>query len=168
MLHKLEHNKQYTSTVNPVTPPSPPAEAQHPAAAMANFEVNPTPYVPMGMDIEQWARPARGRMVISGHPPRHHEQYTIITLTPAPQENVQQIQQAIQDVRAYFEGPRQVQTLSACASPLGLCLVEFQSPVSRVAMINMNPHIMADGREIFGEAHDNGLNLRACPFSRTC
>ncbi|XP_021315176.1 vacuolar protein-sorting-associated protein 36-like [Sorghum bicolor] len=55
-----------------------------PAAAMANFEVNPTPYVPMGMDIEQWARPARGRMVISGHPPRRHEQYAIITLMPAP------------------------------------------------------------------------------------
>ena len=84
VLHNLEHNEQYTSTVNPVSPPSPPAEAQHPAAAMANFEVNPTPYVPMGMDIEQWARPARGRMVISGHPPRRHEQYAIITLTPAP------------------------------------------------------------------------------------
>jgi len=35
-------------------------------------------------------------------------------------------------------------------------------------MINLSPHILPRGREIFLEEHDSGLNLRACPFSRTC
>jgi hypothetical protein len=35
-------------------------------------------------------------------------------------------------------------------------------------MINLSPHILPGGREIFLEEHDNGINLRACPFSRTC
>jgi hypothetical protein len=34
-------------------------------------------------------------------------------------------------------------------------------------MINLSPHILPGGREIFLEKHDNGINLRACPFSRT-
>jgi hypothetical protein len=135
---------------------------------MANFEVNHIPYIPVGFDLEHWVRPARGRLVVAGDPHRRHEQYAIATLTPAPQQNVVQIQQAIAEVVNYFEGPRQVQIVSACPSPLGLCLLEFRSLVSRQAMIFLNPHILPDVREIRLEEHDNGVNLRACPFSRIC
>ena len=115
---------------------------------MANFEVNHIPYIPVGFDLEHWVRPARGRLVVAGDPHRRHEQYAIATLTPAPQQNVVQIQQAIAEVVNYFEGPRQVQIVSACPSPLGLYLLEFRSLVSRQAMIFLNPHILPDGREI--------------------
>jgi hypothetical protein len=50
--------------------------------AMANFPVNPDPFVPDGLGIEDWARPARGRIIISDNPPRHHDEYSIITLNP--------------------------------------------------------------------------------------
>ena len=117
---------------------------------MANFEVNPVPYLPTEFDIEHWARPARGRVVVAGNPPRRHEEFAIATLTPAPQpQNLQQLQQAITDVINYFEGPRQVHIVSACPSPLGLCLLEFHSAVTRQAMINLSPHILPGGREIF-------------------
>jgi hypothetical protein len=69
------------STVNHKTPP---ADRQPPSSAMANFDVNPIPYTPTGFDLEHWARPGRGQMVLAGNPPRHHEVFAIATLTPAP------------------------------------------------------------------------------------
>jgi hypothetical protein len=41
---------------------------------MANFEVDPAPFVPEGMNVEDWARPARGRIIIGANPPRRHEE----------------------------------------------------------------------------------------------
>jgi hypothetical protein len=136
---------------------------------MANFNVNPIPYIPTGFDLEHWVWPARGQMVAASNPPCRHEEFAIAMLTPPPQpQNLHQLQQVIIDVIDYFEGPRQVHIVSACPSPLGLCLLEFRSIVTRQSMINLSPHILPRGRQVFLEKHDNGLNLRACPFSRTC
>ena len=52
---------------------------------MANFAINPTLFVPDGLEIEDWARPTRGRIIISGNLPRHHEEYAIVTVLPPPQ-----------------------------------------------------------------------------------
>lgn len=52
--------------------------------AMANFAVNLAPFVPYGLEVEDWARPARGRIVISGNPPHRHEEYAIATIHPPP------------------------------------------------------------------------------------
>jgi hypothetical protein len=41
-------------------------------------------------------------------------------------------------------------------------------PVARQAMVNLSPHQLDDVREITVEEHDKGLNLRSCPFTRTC
>jgi hypothetical protein len=135
---------------------------------MANFEVNPIPYVPVGFDLEQWARPARGRLVVAGDPHRRHEQWAIVTMNPPPQQLVQHVLQAIDDVVDYFQDQHMVQVRSACASPLWLCLLEFRNAVARQTMINLSPLVMHDGRELVVQEHDNGLNQRACPFSRTC
>jgi hypothetical protein len=51
---------------------------------MANFAVDPTQFVPEGLEIEDWARPARGRIVINGNPPRRHDEYAIVSLAPLP------------------------------------------------------------------------------------
>lgn len=58
--------------------------------------------------------------------------------------------------------------LSACPSPLGLCLLQFHSPVARDTMISLSSHQQDNVREIVVEAHDRGINLRACLFTRTC
>ena len=52
---------------------------------MTNFVVNLAPFVPNGLEIEDWARPTRGRIIISGNLPRHHEEYAIVTVLPPPQ-----------------------------------------------------------------------------------
>jgi hypothetical protein len=51
---------------------------------MANFVVDPTPFVPEGLEIEDWVRPAHGRIIINGNSPRHHDEYAIVSLVPPP------------------------------------------------------------------------------------
>jgi hypothetical protein len=62
---------------------------------MANFEVDPAPFIPEGMNVEDWARPARGRIVITANPPRRHEEYAIISIDPL----LQQIRFMMQSMR---------------------------------------------------------------------
>jgi hypothetical protein len=53
------------------------------------------------MNVEDWARPTRGRIVITANPPRRHEEYAIISIDPPPPAN--QIYEAIDEVLEYFE-----------------------------------------------------------------
>jgi hypothetical protein len=75
------------------------------------------------MNVEDWARPARGRIVIMANPPRRHEEYAIISIDPPPPAN--QIYKAINEVLEYFEDEHRVRFHSCCPSPLGLCLAQF-------------------------------------------
>jgi len=52
---------------------------------MANFAINPALFVPDGLEIKDWAWPTRGRIIISGNPPRRHEEYAIVTVLPPPE-----------------------------------------------------------------------------------
>jgi hypothetical protein len=51
---------------------------------MAYFAVDLAPFVPEGLEIEDWARPARGRVVVNGNPPHRHDEYAIVSLAPLP------------------------------------------------------------------------------------
>lgn len=133
---------------------------------MANFAVNSEPFVPDGLEVKDWARLACGRIVISGNPPRHHDEYAIITVLPPTQQN--HLYEAMDEVVHYFEEEHNVRIESNCLSPLGLCLIQFRSPVARQAMINLSPHQLDDVTEVIVEEHDRGINLRSCPFTRTC
>jgi hypothetical protein len=72
------------------------------------------------------------------------------------------------EVVNYFEHEHPVRVLSSCLSPLGLCLIQFNSPIARQTMVNHSPYQLDAVREIVVEEHDRGLNLRNCPFTRTC
>jgi hypothetical protein len=132
---------------------------------MANFEVDPTPFIPEGMNVEDWARPTRGRIIITANPPRRHEEYAIISIDPPPPAN--QIYEAIDDVPEYFEEEHRVRFRSCCPSPLGLCLAQLPSAIARQAMINLSSHHFGNGRELRVVEHDRGINLRNSSFSRT-
>ena len=67
-----------------------------------------------------------------------------------------------------FEEERHVRVLSSCLSPLGLYLIQFHSPVARQAMVNLSPHQLDVVHEIVVQEHDRGINVRNCPFTRTC
>jgi hypothetical protein len=95
---------------------------------MANFEVDPAPFVSEGMNVEDWARPARGRIIIAANPLRRHEEYAIISIDPPSPAN--QIYEAIDEVLEYLEDEHGVRFRSCCPSPLGLCLAQFPSACS--------------------------------------
>jgi hypothetical protein len=133
---------------------------------MANFAVDLEPYIPEGLELEDWARPARGRIIVSANPPRAHEEYAIITLVPPPPP--QDLYEAMEEVVDFLVEERRAFVDSSCLSPLGLCLVQFPSPVTRQALINLSPLQLDANRQIIVQEHDCGLNLRSCPFSRTC
>jgi hypothetical protein len=82
MIPAVSELRTSSSPPNTETPLSPEYSEVEPI--MANFAVNPDPYVPDGLKIEDWARPARGRIIISDNPPQQHEQYAIVTVHPPP------------------------------------------------------------------------------------
>jgi hypothetical protein len=63
---------------------NPPSQEAPPEAEMAYFAVDLAPFVPEGLEIEDWARPARGRVVVNGNPPHRHDEYAIVSLAPLP------------------------------------------------------------------------------------
>jgi hypothetical protein len=46
---------------------------------MANFVGYPAPFVPEGLEIEDWAR-----IVINGNLSHRHDEYAIVSLVPPP------------------------------------------------------------------------------------
>lgn len=74
----------------------------------------------------------------------------------------------MEEVVQYFEDEHHARVRSSCLSPLGLCLVQFSSPMVKEAMINMSPHQLDDVREIVVVKNDRGRNIRNCPFTGTC
>lgn len=90
---------------------------------MANFVVNPVPFVPEQLQLEEWVQPARGRIVISGNPPRRHEDFAIATIFPPPPQHL--LFDAMDEVVEFFEEEHRVRVLSACLSPLRLVCCNF-------------------------------------------
>jgi len=122
--------------------------------------------VPEGLEIEDWARPSRGRIIISGNRPRRHEVYAIVTVRPPPQNH--QLFDTMDEVVTFFEEVHNVRIQSSFLSTLGLCLAQFRSPIARQSMISQSPLQLDDFREVSVVEHDHGINLRDCPFTRTC
>jgi hypothetical protein len=67
----------HTTTASPLV-------ADHPNKDMVNFVDNPTPFVPDGLEVEDWVHPAHGRIIINNNPPRCHDEYAIVFVHPPP------------------------------------------------------------------------------------
>lgn len=65
-------------------------------------------------------------------------------------------------------GSHNVRVLYRCLSLLGLCLIQFHSPIGRQAMVNLSPHHIDEERVITVMEHDRGIHLRNCIFTRMC
>ncbi|TVU17546.1 hypothetical protein EJB05_33589, partial [Eragrostis curvula] len=156
--------KDPATTINAATTP---LAAQPSPDNMANFPVNPMLFAPAGANIEDgWQRPARGRLALGGEPPRLHEEYGIVTLVPPPA--VQHRHEALEDVIQFLEEELNVRIRSSSFSPLGLGLLQFQSPTQRQSMIDLSPIPFGPLHQITVVQHDRGFNLKACNYIREC
>jgi hypothetical protein len=104
---------------------------------MIAFVLVPAPFISEDLEIEDWAQPVCGRIVISGNPPHCHDEYAIISLTPPPLPD--QLHNAMEEVVAFLEEEQHAVVRSCCLSPLGLCLVHFSSSLERQIMISCSP-----------------------------
>jgi hypothetical protein len=127
--------------------------------------VDHAPFVSEGPEIEDWARPARGRIVINGNPPCRHNEYAIVSLVPPPPPN--HLHDAMEEVATFLEEEQHAVIRYCCPSPLGLCLVQFSSSLERQVMIGRSPMQLDEMCEIEIVEHDRGLNFRSYPFTRT-
>nr|CAB3503336.1 unnamed protein product [Digitaria exilis] len=93
---------------NPCSNPTSP-EFDLPEADMANFVVDPTPFIPEGLEVEEWARPARGRIVISGNPPHRHEEYSIVSFLSHPPQHL--LYDTMDEVVDFFEEVHQANNM---------------------------------------------------------
>lgn len=108
--------------------PSPPAIAAA-REAMANFPVNPQPFLVADMQVEHgWNRPARGCLALGGEPPREHEEYAIVTIQLAPQAP-EQLCPTLNLICNFLEHEQRVWISTAHISPLGLGLIKLHSVV---------------------------------------
>lgn len=89
---------------------------------MANFQCNPQSYMPPGAHVEHgWQHPARSRIALGGEPPRHHEDYVIVVMEPAPPEA--EVMDFLRDVVDQLEHDHPVRVQSFYRNPLWLGLV---------------------------------------------
>jgi hypothetical protein len=99
-LYPNHQQEQPYNLLHPSQPPPPPQlpspTKENPTsslslsggAAMANFPVNPRPFLVAGLQVEHgWNRPARGRIALGGEPTRDHEDYAVVSITPMPLED---------------------------------------------------------------------------------
>jgi hypothetical protein len=84
--------------------------------------------------------------VISGNPPRCHDEFGIASVFPPPVQD--QLFETTDAVVDFLEHELQVYVLSACLSPLGLALLQFTSPVTLQSLVNRSPFFLENGREL--------------------
>jgi hypothetical protein len=101
---------------------------------------------------------------LSGEPIHVHEQFTIAVDVDAvlqPRDNHGFLQQ----IRHYLNNELHLHVASTCIHPLGVGLIELESPRHRDGLMLGNLHEV-DGVQIRFIRHDYGLNRRSEPYTR--
>ena len=135
---------------------------------MANFLVNPQPYLVAGLTVEDgWNRPARGRVALGGEPTREHEDYAIVSINPMPGE-ANQLWPTLNVVCNFLEHEQRVHVIAANLSPLGLGLIRLRTMAQRDQLVRNSPFHLDDNHVITVVKHDEGFNSRSCTYTRVC
>jgi len=150
------------------TNPNPIGTVDGDQAPMANFPVNPQPYLVAGLTVEHgWNRPARDRMALGGEPTREHEDYAIVSINPMP-AHANQLRPTLNLVRDFLEHSQRVRVLASHLSPLGLGLIKLRTVAQRDQLVRVSPLQLSQNHQVTIVKHDEGLNARSCTYVRVC
>jgi hypothetical protein len=132
---------------------------------MANFPVDPTPYLVAGLTVEHgWNRPARGRVALGGEPTCEHEDYAIVSIQSMP-ANPDQLRPMLDMVVQFLQNTQRVRITTDHLSPLGLGLIRLASVLQRDQLVRSSP--MNFGNHVVCVVnHDEGINSRFCSYTR--
>jgi hypothetical protein len=146
--------------------PSQGSEPLPPSEAMANFAVDPLPFTPPSMTLEDGGpqRCARRTVFISGSATKMHEDCTIATtegdLSPA------QRHQLIHDINHYIVTEAQLQVMHSSLHPLGIGIFNLRNSCQRDNLGAHNPHFIGL-RQVCFYLHDKvPINFRRAAFTR--
>jgi hypothetical protein len=138
------------------------------SASMANFAIDPTPFIPLGIFPEDGVehRHARRTMYIRGGIIKVHEDYAIAIshgdgeLTPA------QRHQLLHDITHYINVEVQQLVRSFAPHPHGVGIFRMRNDVERDVLVSLNPHFIGN-RQISFVPHDEApMNFRSSTFTR--
>ncbi|KAM0913276.1 hypothetical protein ACQ4PT_012261 [Festuca glaucescens] len=136
-------------------------------AAMANFPVDPTPYIPEQYQLLQVAnRPQQCRYHVTDGIRAKHEDVAISTVTPAPGDAilvglVRNMLRNLIEIQFGFN----LEMIQRC--PIGTPYVRFSSFADRDWLVSRSPHHFA-GRTISFVNHNEGINHRAFTYNQEC
>ncbi|KAM0863491.1 hypothetical protein ACQ4PT_044563 [Festuca glaucescens] len=136
-------------------------------AAMANFPVDPTPYIPGQYELIQVAnRPQQCRYYVTDGIRAKHEDIAIATVTPPPGDAipfglVRSMLRNLIEVQYGFN----LEMIQRC--PIGTAFVRVSSFADRDWLVNQSPHQFA-GRTISFVNHNEGINHRAFTYNQEC
>lgn len=141
--------------------------------AMANFPVNPQPFLLADMQVDHgWNRPARGRLALGGEPTREHEDYAIVSIQPmAADADQNQLRQTLAFVALAFvvnflEHNQRVRIESSHLSPLGLGLIRLRTVAQRDRLVHNSPFNLGQNHVVSVVNHDEGINARDVVYTR--
>jgi hypothetical protein len=133
---------------------------------MANFVINPQPFVPLAMFIEDGGRHRRARKMvyISGGPAKSHENCAIAI--SQGEFSITQRHQLLHDINQHFTHEAKLLVRYFAIHPHGVGIFRMHNACQRDALIALNPHFIGL-RQVSFVPHDEApMNFRSVSFSR--
>ncbi|KAM0828230.1 hypothetical protein ACQ4PT_067681 [Festuca glaucescens] len=134
---------------------------------MANFPVDPTPFIPGQFEIlEVPNRPQQCRYHVTGQVSAKHEDVAIATITPGFPDN-QLFAATRLFLRSFIEDELHFSLDITQCCPIGSAYVRVSSTADRDCLVSRSPHHF-QGHAITFIEHNRGLNHRAFTYNREC
>ncbi|KAM0867625.1 hypothetical protein ACQ4PT_041879 [Festuca glaucescens] len=134
---------------------------------MANFPVDPSPFIPGQYEVIEVANcPQQSRYHISTPPSSKHEDVAIASIEPAfPGELPFAATRMF--LRSFLEDELGFTLNMIQHWPIGFAYIRVSSPSDRDWLVNQSPHQFQDRGISFVE-HNKGINHRAFTYNREC
>ncbi|KAL6602757.1 hypothetical protein ACP70R_043118 [Stipagrostis hirtigluma subsp. patula] len=133
---------------------------------MANFSIDPTPYVPQGFSLVQrdpLKPPSRTRCFIAKNLEKRNEDVAIAVLVPEVAKEDFSIMAT--ELRKFLFEEEKVSVSDIQPCPIGAAFVKFGCFMKRQSAINNSPHRFGPYCLSF-IPHDEGINARSLPLNR--
>jgi hypothetical protein len=133
---------------------------------MANFPVDPLPFILPGIEIEDNGPHRVPRVVVhlSSNPVHAHEEY-IFAVDSQQLLNANDINHFMNQVTEYIHDAFHIPICSSCCHPFGIGLYQLHTTFHKDLMFAANPHDI-DGIEVNFISHDRALNRRNWDYTR--
>jgi hypothetical protein len=133
---------------------------------MANFPVNPAPFIPAAFEVDEGGQDRVPRVTVnlSGEPIHAHEEFVLVV--DADGILLQQDNEGfLQQVRSYVENDQALRVFSTCLHPFGIGLLSLETAYHRELLMAGNLHDI-DGINVRFVRNDHGFNRREHGYSR--